>query len=290
VRWSESQVVSGVIRTLLLCAILLAGAAAGGEAQSTDSTTTRAASTGDSIVDRALALKKRGRSDRARALLDSVLRKATPDDSEYANALFWRAAFSATARDSEHLYQRLLVEAPLSPRVQDALLPLARLAIARGDKDDATDHLKRFLLTATHDPQRSSAALWLVTLLFDAGQVARGCDALPLAKDAVPAEDVELLNRLDYFAQRCATLSDSATTAPAATFFSVQVAAYDQRGPADRMARSLAARGLDARVDGTQRPFRVRIGKFPTRRVAEQSADSLRKQGIRGFVASVTAP
>ncbi|MEX2179816.1 MAG: SPOR domain-containing protein [Gemmatimonadaceae bacterium] len=80
----------------------------------------------------------------------------------------------------------------------------------------------------------------------------------------------------------------AAAAAPTAkSFFSVQVAAYDSPEAAKRMAEGLVARGLDARVDGTVRPFRVRIGRFATRADAAKLALALKAQGQNGFVTLV---
>jgi cell division protein FtsN len=67
----------------------------------------------------------------------------------------------------------------------------------------------------------------------------------------------------------------------------VQVAAYESREPATRMARMLVSRGLEARVDGKARPYRVRVGKYTARSEAVKAAATLKSQGIGGFVTLV---
>jgi cell division septation protein DedD len=77
---------------------------------------------------------------------------------------------------------------------------------------------------------------------------------------------------------------------PTATaFYSVQVAAYDAPEPATRLARLLVSRGIEARVDGKVRPFRVRVGKYTTRAAAVKAAATLKSQGYPGFVTLVKA-
>jgi cell division protein FtsN len=68
----------------------------------------------------------------------------------------------------------------------------------------------------------------------------------------------------------------------------VQVAAYETRAPADRLARSLVTRGIDARVDGTVQPFRVRVGKYSSHQEAVNAAAVLKAKGITGFLTAVT--
>ena len=64
----------------------------------------------------------------------------------------------------------------------------------------------------------------------------------------------------------------------------MQVAAYETRAAADALAKRLSARGYTARVVGDRTPFRVRIGRYPTR---ERAADMVRELGranVRGLV------
>jgi len=68
----------------------------------------------------------------------------------------------------------------------------------------------------------------------------------------------------------------------------VQVAAYESREAAEHLTRVLVERGLEARVDGTARPFRVRVGKYGTRADAVKAAATLKSQGHGGFVTLVS--
>ena len=297
-------------------------------------TTTRTAA--DSALARARAMVNEGREADGRKVLDSLLRVNTPDSAIYSEALYWRGALAATAADAERDYRRLLIESPLSPRAEDALLGLANLLQARGDKRGASDHMQRFMLTYAHSPARPRVALSLVRLLFDLGpqQQARACEALRVGREAIPRENLELRNQLDYYEPRCmgeiapavapestAVTTDSTTTAeppvdtvatpkapapppvkapaakpssapassaqPLASYYSVQVAAYQSKEPALNLASVLKERGLAARVDGTSAPFRVRVGKFTTRAEAVKAQQSLKSQGQNGFITIV---
>lgn len=66
--------------------------------------------------------------------------------------------------------------------------------------------------------------------------------------------------------------------------FTVQVAAYNERGSADDLASKLTGRGYPARVWGSAAPFRVRIGRYDTRAAAEAEATTLKSKQIMGFV------
>lgn len=275
----------------------------------------------DSTIERAKKLVADGRDADGRRLIDSVLKANTPDAPIYAEALYWRGALASTAAEAERDYRRLLIETPLAPRAEDALLQLANLLQARGDRRGASDYLQRFLLTYANSPARPRVAVSLVRLLFDQGpnQQARACEALKVGREAVPADNLELRNQLEFYAPRCAyevaaapaappgvtAAGDTARPAPpavdtarpvaapsapakaGASFYSVQVAAYDSEESAHRLSKVLVDRGLEARVDGTDRPFRVRVGKYPTRADAVKALAALKAQGHPGFVTLV---
>jgi cell division septation protein DedD len=260
----------------------------------------------DSTIVRARKLGMEGREGEGRRLLDSLIKTTTPDSALYAEALYARASLATTAVDAERDYRRLLIEAPLAARAEDALLQLAQLLQARGDRRGASEHLQRFMLTYANSPARPRVALSLVRLLFEQGpqQQARACEALKTGRDAIPAENLELRNQLEFYAPRCAvavestpvtdTVAPPVTTPPATPapppptpYDRVQVAAYTAREPAVSMANMLVERGLDARVDGTAAPFRVRVGKYPSRAEAAKAAATLKAQGHNGFITIV---
>jgi len=64
--------------------------------------------------------------------------------------------------------------------------------------------------------------------------------------------------------------------------FAVQIAALNVRSEADAIAKRLSSKGYAAYVlapaDGTPSVYRVRVGKFPTRREAESIAARLQKE------------
>jgi DedD protein len=71
-------------------------------------------------------------------------------------------------------------------------------------------------------------------------------------------------------------------TAPAGDGFAIQVAALREPGEADTIAKRLVSKGYGAYVltppDGTPNVYRVRVGKFKTRREAESIASKLQKE------------
>jgi septal ring-binding cell division protein DamX len=75
---------------------------------------------------------------------------------------------------------------------------------------------------------------------------------------------------------------EAQSTEPAGQGFAVQIAALNVRSEADAIARRLSSKGYAAYVispaNGTPAVYRVRVGKFPTRREAETIAAKLQKE------------
>jgi cell division protein FtsN len=75
---------------------------------------------------------------------------------------------------------------------------------------------------------------------------------------------------------------EAAAQAPAGPGFAVQIAALNVRSEADAIAKRLSSKGYSAYVltpaSGTPSVFRVRVGKFSTRREAETVAARLQKE------------
>jgi len=297
---------------LLFATVTMAVSGHSAPAQRTDSAAKPSPSAPDprdTLFLRARKLVLEGNSAAGRTLVDSVLTAATgaPDS---AIALYWRAALAAAAADAERDYRRVIVEYPFSPHSGDALLALAQLEMARGDRDPAIDHLQRFLLQWPNDPQRIRASIWLGRLLLEQNRLAKGCAVLLRTRAALSDSAVETRNQVDYYAARCVGVdtvvpvpraaspaprpprpdttrrSEPAPngSAPASKRFTVQVAAYQTRESADQLISKLSARGVVARVVGTSAPYRVRVGHYATDGEATTAARELKGKGIEGFV------
>jgi cell division septation protein DedD len=204
----------------LTCTTLLALTAAvslvgSSEAQST--TAARALPATDSVFKRARRLVADGDGAAGRALVDSMLRAAQEGTAGFGDALYWRGALAETAADAERDYRRVIVEYPLSPYADDALLSLAELEQARGDRAAAYQHLQRFVREHAPGPARARAGLAAARLAFEQRDVPRGCAMIADARSSVGTSDVELRNQIEYHGSRCATTSASApaTAAPA---------------------------------------------------------------------------
>src|SRR5262245_12290278 len=277
-------------------------------------TPTRAAAQGspmtaaDSAFVRARQLVANGNGAAGRLLVDSMIAAAIPGSPGYAEALYWRANLAVTGGDSERDYRSIVVEYPASPRAADALLQLAQLETARGDRAAAMVHLQRFLMENPNHPERARTGLTLVRLAFDMNDAPRGCLALGRTLQEVPAENVELRNQLTYYSPRCAGVDTTLATRVvradsgaakrdtmhrvftmpkpvAKTRYTIQVCACATRTLAERYLAQLQLAGFDARLVGTAKPFRVRVGQYDTRAAANAVAVKLK---AHKFASSVT--
>jgi hypothetical protein len=263
----------------------------------------------DSVFVRARQLVASGNGAAGRVLIDSVIAATTPDTPEYGEALYWRASLAATSADAERDYRRVVVEYPLSPHSGDALLQLAQLEVARGDRGPASTHLDRFLLENPQHPEHARAGLLLVRLLFEQSDVPRCCRVLRLTLSEVPDSSVETRNQLQYYSPRCAAADanpasqlpissppdtarahrDTAATAHKPGRYTLQVAAFNTRSDADALAKKLKAKGIDVRVVGSSKPFRVRVGRYETRAAATTAQRQLKAKKITAYVTDIGA-
>jgi cell division septation protein DedD len=269
----------------------------------------------DPVFARAKQLVVNGNGAAGRLLVDSVVAATPAGTPAYAEALYWRAALAASSADAERDYQRIVVEYPASPHSGEALLALAQLEVARGDRAAASTHLQTFLAENPASPDRARLSLQLVRLRFDQNDLARGCATLKTALADVPENEVESRNQLAYYSPRCAAAdigpggrmpapgehmpaSDSAkhdsagknaSSAHGQAKYTLQVAAYKAKSDADALARRLKAREIDVRVVGTSKLFRVRIGRYTTRAAAAKAQKELKARKIDAFITDIGA-
>lgn len=260
----------------------------------------------DSVFARAQRMVTEGQGDAGRALVQRELDAAPAGSPRFVEALYWRASLAATAADAERDYRRIIIEHALSPRAGDALLRMGQLEMARGDRERALEHFRRLALEHSTHPQRARAGYWSAQLLFQAGTLPRACAALADARRALAESDVELRNQVEYYAPRCEGVDTTAAArtavapAPAAprpeppavssvasARWTVQVAAFRTREPADRLRARLTERGHEGRVARVSGLWHVRVGRFETRQAAERALLALRADDINGFVARV---
>ena len=268
-------------------------------------------SNADSVFARARQLVVNGNGSAGRLLIDSVVAATSQDSPAYADALYWRAALAATSADAERDYRRVIVDFPNSAHGGDALFQLAQIEVARGDRSAAVGHLDRFMLDDPTSAERGRAGLLLVRTSFDGGDAQHACIALGRTLHDVPADQIELRNQLEYYSPRCASVdttksanaqaSGAAGTTPAKDTtnrealpaakakYTVQVGSYNARADAQKVVTRLKGRGIDARLVGVTKVFRVRIGRYQTRAAATAAMRELMAKKIVGFVTEIGA-
>lgn len=236
----------------------------------------------DSALARAAKMVSDKDSVGARKVLDSL---STKGESPLvrAEAAYQRSQIASGA-EREALLTSLIIDYPFAPSVSPALFDLGMLELAKNDRDRAAIHLSRYLSSsAAPDSARIPASLALGRLLLERGDMPRGCAALLIGRAELPESSLEIRTQFEFSIARCQGVDTAskpepkpvADTVPAPQrtgAFTVQVAAYDTEKGAERLVATLRAQGLDARVVGTAKPFRVRVGRYATRADAEEAS------------------
>lgn len=159
----------------------------------------------DSVFLRAQRLVAAGQGAQGRAIVAQRLASAPPGSSRYAEALYWRAALAVTAADAERDLRNVVVEFPLSPWTADALMRLAQLELARGEKASALKHLDRIALEHASSASHARASFTAARVLLDANEIQRGCAKLSDAAMHASADDRGLQDQIARLRERCGT-------------------------------------------------------------------------------------
>lgn len=276
-------------RTLIAACALALSTVAAAHAQGAG------ASVSDPAIRRARQLADDGNATSGRAVLDSVLASSPPGSPPFVDALFWRATMAESPERARSDFLRVAVEFSLSPRAEDALLRLAQLELARGDRSAAKKHLERLALEHASGASRAQGLYLLGRILLEEGALAEGCRSLKEAGERVPAHDVELANQIAYSARPCASVQralDSTRADSAARADSLARADSIARADAARRKPPTASRGTKqgesrpAGGGGTGRPlWSVQVAAYASKSAAEELAKRL---GARGYSARVT--
>ncbi len=253
---------------------------------------------------RARAMVDGGDGATARALLDSLVGAVPVGTIDLAEALYWRAVLAERIAEAERDWKRLVIDVPLSPRAPDALVRLGELDMLRGHPADARVYFTRLLRDFPGGTYRAKGLLWLTRSYFEERNMVGGCSALDSLR-GIEVPDGELRLQSEELQRRCTgAITNVAANVAAKTIppsaapdksglkpvaqagrYSVQLAAYDTRADAADAVKRFATRDITARIDGGQKPFRVRVGYYGTRAAATNALHTLKKLGFDGFVA-----
>jgi cell division protein FtsN len=264
----------------------------------------------DSLFRRARRLVSEGSGAAGRALVDSLLRAADPATAAYGNALYWHGALAPTAAEAERDYRRVIVEYPLAFYADDALLAIAELEQARGDRAGALQHLQRFVREHPVSPARGVAALGAARLAFEQRDTKLGCAMIADARTSADPQDVELRNQIDYYGGRCsgASVADAqpaAQATPRASERPAPAPSVPAARPAAPVATSKppapAAAKASARPAASPRPavrsspraptsYTIQVAAYNTRPDAERLVKKLVARGVKARVSGTSAP
>ncbi len=172
------------------------------------------ARTTDPVFVRAQTLVSDGNGAAGRALIDSVIAVTSPTARLYPEALYWRASLASNAADAESDYKHIVVDYPLAPQAEDALLRLAQLELARGDRDGALIHLQRIPRDYPRSKSLARASYWTSRVLFEKNDVPNACAANASALAQAGDAEIELRNQIQYQGQRCPPAAAVATARP----------------------------------------------------------------------------
>ena len=179
----------------------------------------------DPVFVRAQALVSDGNGVAGRALIDSVIAATQPTARLYPEALFWRATLAANAADAESDYKHIVVDYPLAPQAEDALLRLAQLELARGDRDGALGHLQRIPRDYPRSKSLARASYWTARVLFEKNDIPNACVANANALAQADVSQVELRNQIQYQGQRCPAAVAAVSSGTSANTPATQVTA-----------------------------------------------------------------
>ena len=168
----------------------------------------------DPVFTRAQTLVSDGNGAAGRALIDSMIAATPPSAPLYPQALFWRASLAASAADAESDYKHIVVDYPLTPQAPDALLRLAQLELARGDRDGALAHLQRIPRDYPGSKSLARANYWVARVFFEKNDLVNGCAANARALARLDSTEVELRNQIQYQGQRCPPPSTATAAVP----------------------------------------------------------------------------
>ena len=166
----------------------------------------------DPVFVRAQQLVSDGNGAAGRALIDSVIAATPPIAPLYPQALFWRASLAASAADAESDYKHIVVDYPLAPQAPDALLRLAQLELARGDRDGALAHLQRIPRDYPRSKSLARASYWTARVLFEKNDLPNACAANASALAQTDSTEAELRNQIQYQGQRCPAAAVASTS------------------------------------------------------------------------------
>ena len=259
-----------------------------------------------------------GKSDSARMKVRRVLAATAPSDTLYPQIIYTQAMVASDANDMRRQLQRVAVEHSSSSWADDALLRLVQLDYASSNLEGAARNLERIRSDYPGSSLLPQASYWAARTYFDQKNPALACrwiaEGLAGARGNIELQNQ--LGYLDQrcagvraTAAAPAPRVDSPPTtvamrdtavpppapprpdtarptaptaapqpAPAAARFRIQVTAVRTRAAAEKIANTMKAKGLDARVVEEAGLFKVRVGSYATKSDAIADLPNIKAQ------------
>ena len=250
-------------------------------------------------AERLQRLAAAGNTTDARVLADSLLASATEGSIEQADALYWRAVLSDDLAQARRDFLRLAEEFPRDPRTEDALLRLAQIELAHGERSVARRYLERLKLEHPGGRKVAQASYWLGRVLLEQGEMGGACAAL--AEAATQGTDIELANQIGYYARQCKARptigagvdsvlrADSLRVRQAELGGKVQVVDSARRkteASADREHGGARIVGTRPAASSRQGEWSAQVAAYPSRAGAVALAAKLTRRGYETRVTS----
>jgi cell division septation protein DedD len=251
----------------------------------------------DPVFVRAQALVSDGNGAAGRALVDSVLAATPPGAPLYPQALFWRATLASNAADAESDYKHIVVDYPLAPQAEDALLRLAQLELARGDRDGALAHLQRIPRDYPRSKSLARANYWTARVLFEKNDVLNACAANASALAQADTNEIELRNQIEYQGQRCRSIVTNAAPPVPSSAVSASSTPTSQGTPLAKekvetvdTLRPKPPSATAKETASSSSGYSVQVAAYNHRADADKLSSSLSKRGYQARVDGEIAP
>jgi tetratricopeptide (TPR) repeat protein len=197
-----------------------------------------------------------------------------------ARAWFLAGRLAEEGEEAELHYLRVIVEGSSTTYADDALLRLAQFKYAQEEYAKVVEYLgrlRRDYPTSEHGPE---ALLWLSRATRQLGDLQRACAAAEQGLVELAPGDTLLQRSLREERQACGAAERT---------YTVQVAAFQDEGAAQNLARELLIEGFDAWVlaaSPNDPIYRVRVGRGLLEPEAQALLERLTRVGHSPFLVS----
>jgi general secretion pathway protein A len=132
-----------------------------------------------------------------------------------AEALYWKGTMERSPADAQQALQTLVSTFPQSPRVNDALVRLAQLQMARGARAEALHSLLTLAERTPVGPAHGKTLLWIARVQLDGGDTTSACGSLRATLADSVSGNADLSRQLESVGSICTTTRvDAVSSAP----------------------------------------------------------------------------